>query len=457
MPFEPHVLLPNPEQRQQILGVLQSALDAVDPAAAVKRTLRCSGDSLHVGEQQWPLSQYRRIILLGLGKAATPMARAVLDAGVPISQGCIVTKEGHGPANPRDLAPIILYEAGHPTPDVGSVNAATHIAELARSATAEDLILLLISGGGSALLTLPAPGLSLEAMQATTDLLLASGANIHQINSVRKHLSQLKGGQLVRWAAPATIVSLVLSDVLGNDLDVIASGPVAPDPSTWQQAWEVISHYQLAQRLPPAVRQHLRRGLAGQLPETPKPGDPIFAHVHQHIIGDLSHAAAAAHHAARAQGLHSVILDTNIQGEAREVAKTLVRLGRDVLARHHPVAPPACLVSGGEVTVTLRGSGKGGRNQELALAAAMQLDQNPTEPISIVALATDGTDGPTDAAGGLVDAQSCQRGRAAGLNPQHHLHQNNAYPWLRATHDLLITGPTRTNVNDLYLVFIFDA
>ena len=454
MPFNPQVLIPDPARRQIILPVLEAALQAADPAAAVARALSLSGDVLRVGQQQWRLSDYRRVILLGLGKAATPMAQAVLDAGVPVSQGLIVTKTGHGPENPAALTPVSILEAGHPTPDARSVHAGQRMADLAQNATADDLILLLISGGGSALLTLPAPGLSLDDLQQTTNLLLASGAEITEINTIRKHLSQIKGGQLARLAAPATLVSLILSDVLGNPLHAIASGPAAPDPSTWQHAWAIIQKYHLQKRLPPAVRQHLQLGRQGHLPETPKPGDPIFRRTHAVIVGDIARAAAAAHDAARAQGLNSVILNTHVQGEAREIAKNLVKLGRGVLAKQHPVAPPACLVTGGEVTVTLTGSGYGGRNQELALAAAMHLAQNPTEPISIVALATDGTDGPTDAAGGLVDTQTWSRALAAGLNPHQHLNENNSYPLLKATHDLLISGPTRTNVNDLYLVFI---
>ncbi len=454
--FDPAVLAPDPERRSRILPVLDAALDAADPAAAVARAMRVCGDELVVGEKRYRLSSYRRVLVIAFGKAATPMAQALLRLGLRLDDGILITKYGHGPDDPASVAPLAVVEAGHPVPDAMGVAAARRAAKIVSDATDDDLVITLVSGGGSALLTLPAPGLSLYDLQQTTDLLLASGASINEINALRKHLSAVKGGQLARLAAPATVISLILSDVIGSPLDVIASGPTVPDPTTWVDAWAVIEKYNLAADLPPAVRQRLQDGLAGRLPDTPKPDDPVFERVHTHIIGDNAMAAEAARRAAKSQGFDAAILSTFVQGEAREVARVMVALGREVVARGRPLSAPACLILGGETTVTLHGSGKGGRNQEMALAAAIELARIPeANPIVIVALATDGTDGPTDAAGGMADAHSVARGQAAGLDAQQHLDQNNAYPWLMATGDRLVTGPTRTNVNDLYFVFVF--
>jgi hydroxypyruvate reductase len=454
--FASVVLTPDPERRGRILPVLDAALDAADPATAVMRVLRVDGDVLVVGERRYQLREYRRVFVLAFGKAATPMAQALLRLDLRLDDGLIITKYDHGPDDPESVAPLKVVEAGHPVPDARGVAAARRAAAIARNATADDLIIALISGGGSALLTLPAPGLTLDDLQQVTDLLLASGAAIDEINTLRKHLSAVKGGQLARLAAPATLISLILSDVIGSPLDVIASGPTVPDSTTWADAWKVIERYQLAEKLPATVLAHLRAGLAGELPETPKPGDPVFEHVQTLIVGDNAIAAEAARVAADVQGFSASILSTFVQGEAREVARVLVALGREIVARQRPLPRPACLILGGETTVTLHGKGKGGRNQEMALAAAIELAQIPgAGPIVIAALATDGTDGPTDAAGGIADATSVARGQAARLDARQHLVDNDAYPWLKAIDDMLITGPTRTNVNDLYFVFVF--
>ncbi len=455
--FRPDILDVDPQRRKRILPVLDAALDAVDPAAAVKRVVRRAGDSLLVADRSYRLRDYKRVFLLAFGKAATPMAQAALGLGLRLDDGLVITKYGHGPERPDALAGLAVVEAGHPTPDAMGVAAARRLTEIARKADADDLIITLISGGGSALLTLPAPGLTLADLQRTTELLLACGASIDEMNAVRKHLSQVKGGRLARLAAPATVISLILSDVVGSLLHVIASGPTVPDPTTWADAWAVIEKYHLGERLPAAVRHRLQQGLAGALPDTPKPDDPIFARVQNVIIGDNSIAAEAAQRAAETGGFQAQILSTFVQGEAREVARVLVALGREIVARQRPLSPPACLILGGETTVILRGRGQGGRNQEMALAAAIELARIPEAgPIVIVTLATDGADGPTDAAGGVADATSCARGEAAGLDARQHLDDNNAYPWLKTIGDLLMTGPTRTNVNDLYFVFVFS-
>jgi hydroxypyruvate reductase len=271
---------------------------------------------------------------------------------------------------------------------------------------------------------------------------------------VRKHLSQVAGGQLARLAHPATVVTLILSDVVGSPLDVIASGPTAPDPTTFDHAWGIIERYRIADDIPDSIRQHLSRGVSGSVEETPKPGDPELATVQNVIVADNARAALAAAQRADGLGLNTLLLSTYIEGEAREVARVLAGLAKEIAAHDRPVARPACLVLGGETTVTVRGSGKGGRNQELALAAALAIQG--MDNVLIASLATDGSDGPTDAAGGLVDGTTVTRGAALGLSAQTALDDNNAYPYLQRVGDLMITGPTNTNVNDLIAVFVFD-
>jgi hydroxypyruvate reductase len=293
----------------------------------------------------------------------------------------------------------------------------------------------------------------LADVQSMTDALLASGATIHETNCLRKHCETLKGGQLARAVAPATLITLALSDVVGSPLDVIASGPTVPDATTWEDAWAIVRRFDLAEKLPAPIVARLEAGRGGTIADTPKAGDPAFATTQTVVVADNRVAAQAA--AARAQeiGYHPLLLTTYLEGEAAQVAKVAVALGRELLAHATPVAPPACLILGGETTVTLgKGTGMGGRNQELALAAGVALAGNGE--ITVVSLATDGTDGPTDSAGGMADGGTVARGRARALDAEEHLRGHNAYPYLQATHDLLLTGPTQTNVNDLVFVFV---
>ncbi len=445
-------------RRSRILPILDAALDAVDPFLAVSRAVHWRADGLQVGERFYRWKDYRRVFLLAFGKAATPMAQAVAHGlGPRLEQGLVITKYGHGPSGASEFQNIEIIEAGHPIPDAMGVAATQRAVDMLRNLTAQDLLITLISGGGSALLTLPAQGITLNDLQQTTDLLLASGATIHEINTLRKHLSQIKGGQLARLAYPATVISLILSDVVGSPLDVIASGPTVPDPTTWKDAWKIVEKYNLIDRLPKSVSQYLKAGLQGLIPDTPKPGDPVFEKVQSYIVGDNAIAAEAALQTAISHGFQALILTTFLQGEAREVAQMLVSLGREVVAHHRPLPPPACLILGGETTVTLRGQGKGGRNQELALAAAISLAQIPEgDKMIILSLATDGTDGPTDAAGGFADATTVARGRALGLDAETYLSHNDSYHYLQAVGHALITGPTRTNVNDLMFIFVFE-
>jgi hydroxypyruvate reductase len=353
---------------------------------------------------------------------------------------------------------IAIMEAGHPVPDEPGLAGAEQIAALVQGLTPRDLVIVLISGGGSALLPLPVAGVTLDDYRVLTDLLLRCGADIREINAVRKHCSRLQGGGLARLAAPARVATLILSDVVGSPLDVIASGPTVPDGSTFSDALAVLDRYDIAGQVPASILDHLRRGAVGAVPDTPKPGDPAFDNVTNVIIGDNGRAGRAAVAEAQRQGFQSVLLTTFFQGEAREIGKAVAGLAQGIACGQSDLTPPACLVLGGETTVTVRGKGVGGRNQELALAAAIALDGYPMPDgveVAIVSLATDGTDGPTDAAGGIATADTLRRGRALGLDARAALADNDSYRYLGALGELVITGPTGTNVNDLVLVFVF--
>ena len=456
-------------QGAAITRILVAALDAVEPGAAVRRYLRCDGQRLSIGERAYNLAEYKRVFLVGAGKAGAPMARAAAEIlGDRLAGGVIVVKEGHAGIEQAELrieksehdgsfsilnSQFAILEAGHPLPDQRGVDGARRMADLLAQTTERDLVIALISGGGSALLTLPAPGVTIADMQALTGALLACGANINEINTLRKHLDQLKGGGLARMAHPAALVTLVLSDVVGNPLDVIASGPTVPDPTTFADAYAILERYAIVGQVPEPILARLRHGMAGEVDETLKPGDPRFDHIQNQVIGSGSQAAGAALEAARAAGFNALLLTTFIQGEAREVGRALAAVARELAATGQPIRRPACVVAGGETTVTLRGGGKGGRNQELALAAAADLAG--LADVALVALATDGGDGPTDAAGAVATGATIARARALGFDPAMCLAHNDSYPFFAALGDLLQPGPTQTNVNDLVFVFAF--
>ncbi len=464
----------SPHNRDIIVRLLEAALHAVDPFEAVRRQVSIAGETLRIGAQDYPLADIGRILVVGGGKAGTPMAAAVYQVlGNRITAGVVNVKYGHtagaggwqvrfghggkptGAPAPAETGPIRIKEAGHPVPDAAGQAGAEAIVALLGGLTPRDLVLVLISGGGSALLPLPAEGISLADYQALTGLLLRCGADITEINTVRKHCSRLQGGQLARLAWPAQVATLILSDVVGTPLDAIASGPTVPDHSTFADAWAVLERYAIVDQVPDSVRTHLRQGVAGLIPDTPKAGDPLFERVNNVVIGDNLIAGRAAVAEAARLGMRGVLLTTFIQGEAREVGRAVAGLAQGIATGQSDIVPPACLVMGGETTVTLRGDGLGGRNQELALAAAIALDSYPLpagSQVAVVSLGTDGTDGPTDAAGGLATADSLARARAAGLDARAALAANDSYRFLSALGDLIITGPTQTNVNDLILV-----
>jgi glycerate 2-kinase len=376
------------------------------------------------------------------------MAAAVEDiVGKRLTSGIAVTKQGHAKSA---LRRVEIIEARHPIPDQAGVRASAAIRALLRDLNARDLVLVAISGGASALLSAPAEPITLHAKQKTTDLLLRAGATINELNAVRKHISTLKGGQLASLAYPATVVSLLLSDVIGDPPDVIGSGPTAPDPSTFADAIGVLKKFGLLKAVPPVVRERLERGVRGEIEETPKPGELLFKQVHNVIVGSNRLALEAAAREAKMRGFHPLILSSTIDGETREVARTHAQILREVALSCHPVRSPACILSGGETTVTIEGKGKGGRNQEFALAVAFEIEGFPN--LAVLSAGTDGTDGPTDAAGAIVTGDTIRRALKRGLDPKKHLAENNSYPFFDALGSLIKTGPTGTNVMDIHML-----
>lgn len=418
--------------RRDALGIFRAALRAADPQEGIRRALPQF--------QKLIDRDFDHIYVVGAGKASAAMAVAVERIlGKRITGGLINTKHGHL----AKLKRIELNECAHPVPDQAGVDGARRIAEIARSSTKDDLIICLISGGASALLPFPAPGLTLDDKQNVTRQLLASGANIHEINTVRKHLSAIKGGQLAALAAPAQLLTLVLSDVIGDDLSVIGSGPTVPDHSTYAQARAILAQYKIA--APTAVTAHLEKA-AVENPTTLPNARTI-------IVGGNRLAVDAAAVEAKQRGYKPLILSTTIEGETRHVARMHAAIAREAAESGRPVKAPACIISGGETTVTLSGEGLGGRNQEFVLAAAFDL----VPGVVVLSAGTDGTDGPTDAAGAIADPLTLQKAKARGLDPRASLDGHDAYPFFDAMGDLIKTGPTGTNVMDVRLLLIAPA
>jgi hydroxypyruvate reductase len=407
---------------------------------------------LRIDDRRFDLKNIERVLIVGAGKAVAPMAKALEDLlGERIADGVIVVKEGHG----LPLKRVKICEGGHPVPDEGGVRGTEEVLSLATAAGANDLVICLISGGGSALLIAPPEGVSLKDKQEATKLLLACGANIHELNTVRKHLSRSKGGRLARASYPAAVISLILSDVVGDDLDVIGSGPTVPDSSTFQETQQILKGYQIWDDLAVSIRNHIERGVSGKIEDTPKSDDTVFQHCSAVLVGTNLQAMLAAGKEADRLGYQPVILSTKLEGEAREVAKVQAAIAKEVDSSGNPISPPACLLFGGETTVTLQGDGKGGRNQEYALASALALEGH--DRIVVLSGGTDGTDGPTDAAGAIADGTTVTRARQKGLDPKDFLRRNDSYNFFKQLDDLIITGPTRTNVMDIYMFLIKDG
>jgi hydroxypyruvate reductase len=445
----------NPREKDRLLRAFRAAVDAVDPARLVAKALRVKGDAVVLDaagvRAAIPLLSLRKIHLVGAGKAGRAMGEAALAAlGKRVAEGVIAVPRG---AEGRS-GPVRFAAAGHPVPDIFSLAAAREILSLLERAGKGDLVVALVSGGGSAMLSAPAAGITTEEKAETFRLLLRAGADIASFNAVRKHLSEVKGGRLARAAHPATVWALLLSDVPGDDPSVIASGPFSPDPTTYADAIGVLERYGIFYAVPSPVRRHLAEGAAGTLPETPKPDDPAFLKTTSALIGTNRTAMdVAALRLARERDAGPtaiVLLPGFLRGEARECARSFCARLRKIAEALSP-GNAVAMIAGGETTVNVRGGGKGGRNQEFALAAAVELAGEGAT--AVLAAGTDGIDGPTDAAGAYADGATVARASSLGLDPGAHLENNDAYPFFEALGDLVVTGPTGTNVADLAIGF----
>ena len=430
-------------------ALFRTAVAAVQPAPLIWKNVRRDGNQLTIAGSAFDLSTVAHIYVVGAGKATAPMAAALEEIlGEAIADGIVLVKYGHT----APLRRIRTVEAAHPVPDENGLAGTGQLVSLVEKAGERDLVICLLSGGGSALLIDAPPGCSLSEVQPFFGLLLASGADITEMNTVRKHLSAVKGGGLARAAFPARVVSLILSDVIGDPPDVIASGPTVADPTTFADALRIVEKYGLTERAPAALLEHLQKGLRGEVPETPKASDPALAKTANHLIGSNRIALEAALAEARRQGFYPRIMTDCMAGEAREVAEEVVREAKRV-AGDHTVPKPACLLWGGETTVTLgTAGGLGGRNQELALSAALLLENEPG--ITVLSAGTDGTDGPTDAAGAVVNGATAPGARAKGVVPEDYLAAHDAYHFFRQAGGHLVTGPTLTNVMDIIVVLV---
>ena len=434
--------------RRDAVAIFRAGLASVHAGNAVRSHFSLRSGTLTVGNRRFRLDEFDRIFLIGAGKAATAMCAAAAGViGRRLTGGIVVTKHGHAA---ESIPGLDVVEAGHPIPDEPGLAAANAITSLLRELNARDLLVVAVSGGASALLPSPKPPVTLEAKQKTTGLLLRAGADIGEINAVRKHLSLLKGGQLASLAYPATVVSLLLSDVIGDVLETIGSGLTAPDKSTFADALGVLQKYSLEKRVPATVLRHLQLGAKGKIAETPKEGDPVFKKVHNVVVASNRLALQAAAVEAKRLGYRPLILSSTIGGETREAADMHAQILREAISSGNPVPPPACILSGGETTVSIKGNGKGGRNQEFALAAAIEIAG--LENALVLSAGTDGTDGPTDAAGAIATGDTIKQALAKGLHARSHLNNNDSYPFFDVIDSLVKTGPTGTNVMDLHVL-----
>ncbi len=430
-------------QQDGLIAIFRAVVEAADAYHAVARY----GDEILSAYRE---GHRRRLYVFGFGKAVSSMLQAVGDRmGDLVTGGVAIAKRG-SPAKSQKTPNVATYEAGHPLPDEGGVRATLEAIRLTGTFDDETLLVCLISGGGSALFVAPYTGISLKEKQEAVELLLKAGADIGELNVVRKHISLVKGGRLARLASPATIVSLVLSDVIGDPLDVIASGPTSPDGSTYGDALEVIRKFRLARWVSPGLLHLLKEGAAGNIPETPKEGDPVFQRVKNRIVGNNRSAIEAGRLKAVQMGFETRLLSTEVRGEARAAGRWLAAKAKEAKAFHS--GTPFCLISGGETTVTVRGPGLGGRNMELALAFALEVEGE--EGVALLSAGTDGTDGPTEAAGAVVDGGTAARARQAGVDPEAYLENNDSYHFFERVGGLFSPGPTGTNVMDVQIAFI---
>jgi glycerate 2-kinase len=436
--------------RKDALDILDSALDAVDPKEAILRKVSRVGDVLLVGDTKYDLRRFKRVFVVGGGKAGGPMVEAIESLLEDHIVGGTVNLL-KGTEGKYRVKRVRLVGASHPVPDKAGVRGVQEMLKTVTGLTRDDLVIVLISGGGSALMPCPKEGFTLDDLQAVTSRLLKRGATINDLNAVRKHLDSFKGGQLAKRCQPAEVLSLILSDVIGDPLDTIASGPTAPDSTTWADAERVLRKYDSWESTPESIRRRIERGLAGEIPDTPKENDPAFSKTRTVLVANNLYAAEAASKRAAELGYNSMILSTMVEGEARHVGGVYAGIARDAAANNRPIDTPAAIIVGGETTVDVKGAGKGGRNQEVALGAAKRITGTPC---LIASLATDGLDGPTDSAGALVDGATAGKIAKLNLSIDCTLRENDAYHLFEKVGDLLITGPTGTNVNDLALILV---
>ncbi len=439
--------------RTDVKQIYQAALTAADPYASVLDKVTLRGDVLSVGGQCYSLNRYRRVHLLGAGKASAAMARAVIDLlGERLQGGVLVVRDLPDEASPQ----VKILQAGHPEPDERGLEASRQwIQYLEAELSAEDLLLVLLSGGASALLPAPVEPISLADKQETTRVLLTCGATIHEINIIRKHLSRLKGGRLLSHSGGAAVVTLLVSDVVGDNPSTIGSGPTSPDPSTFADCLEVIRRYQITSRIPEKARHYLQDGArSGESSETLKETDPLSQRAQNYLVSSNRESLQAAAQKAAALGYQPLILSSSIQGNATDLARFYVAMVTEILATGHPLSAPCCLLSGGEATVRVKGPGKGGRNQEFALWCLHETQSWESQPVLFASLGSDGSDGPTDAAGAVVSPATRARARELRLDSGDYLHRNDSYHFFQQLHDLIITGPTGTNVMDFHFALV---
>ncbi len=437
--------------RALALDSIEHALNAVDPKKIVKAKLLLNESLLQIKEHSFDLAEFHNVFVVGGGKAGGPMAEALEEVlGSRITEG--IVNIPYGSASKTSI--IMLHEASHPLPDESGVAGTRLMLELAEKARSDDLVICLISGGGSSLMPCPKEGISLQNKQELTSALLKSGATINEVNSVRKHLSGFKGGWLAKKAYPATVLSLILSDVVGDPLDVIASGPTVPDSTTYADARKVLEEYGLWDKAPYSIRKVLCDGEEGMIDETPKAQDKAFQQVYNIIVGNNRTATLAMCQYLKSQGLNTALLTSTLEGEAKCIGPVLSSVANEILVSGNPASKPAAIIAGGETTVKVTGKGLGGRNQELALSAALRLKKSDVSAVVVACVNTDGVDGPTDAAGAIIDQYTCLRAEKLGLKPERFLADNNSYNFFSKLADLVFTGQTGTNVNDISLIIV---
>ncbi|MFC1692508.1 glycerate kinase [Candidatus Latescibacterota bacterium] len=435
--------------KQKAREIFMEAVKAADPYSGIKNVVNFDAESIIIAGEKYTLDYFTRVIIIGAGKASARMGQAIEDIlGDCITDGWINTKDGHA----VPLGRIKVQECGHPIPDERGIEGTKQIIKLLQSADEHTLVICLLSGGGSSLSPAPTDGITLEEKQHVTRLLLNAGASIEELNAVRKHLSIIKGGGIARLASPAALHVLILSDVIGDRLDTIASGPSVSDRSTYQDCIEICIRYRIMDSLPANVRERLTAGARGELPETAKDGDIFLSSVKNTLIGNNRMSVETAKLKAEESGFNTLVLSTVLEGEAKEIGTAFASIASEIIASGNPVPMPACIIAGGETTVTVRGEGKGGRNQEMALSAALHI--SGLADTIFLSGGTDGTDGPTDAAGGIVDGETSALGKENNIEIRDYLDRNDSYTYLKNVGGLLVTGPTGTNVMDIQILLV---